>query len=305
MDALFADILRQCNLCPRSCKVNRLEGEIGYCGAPPKLKIYTYFPHKGEEPPISGENGSGIVFFSHCPLKCVYCQNYKFSHLGEGVEISIEELSTIFIKLQNLKCTNINLVTGTHFIPWIIESLNLASRKGLKLPIVWNSSGFENPQIIKLLKDYIDIYLVDLRYVSSHLSKIYSNFKDYFRYARDSITEMILQKPSLEFTPQGTLKKGVIIRILCLPGHIKEAEKILKEIQKLWGFEHIGISILTQYQPFYKAQYIESICRPLNNQEIKQINNLILKFPIINGWIQENRGECKFWGNNFKKAVKI
>ncbi len=292
-------LLENCQLCPRRCRVNRLEGHRGYCKAPAYPRVYNYFPHKGEEPPISGDRGSGIVFFSHCPLKCVYCQNYKFSHEGNGRNTNIQELSEIYLHLQSLGCHNINLVTGTHFIPWVIDSLKMARGEGLNIPVVWNTSGFEEPNILRFLEEYIDIYLTDFRYIEPQISRLYSNCEDYPYWALASLEEMLRQKNRLRFCGS-LLKEGVIVRLLVLPGRVGDLEKTLSLIHKNFGFNNLGISVLIQYHPFYRAGDFPQINRVLEDEEIERVYEILDRFPIERGWVQEDRGAGRFWGENFK-----
>lgn len=294
------EILKNCSLCPRNCNINRFT-EKGYCKAPVTPVIFSYFPHKGEEPPISGKKGSGTVFFSFCPLQCLYCQNYKFSHQGKGKEKSVEEIAEIFIELQGMGCHNINIVTGTHFIPWIREAIDIARKRELNIPIVWNTSGYENPWILELLKDYVDVYLVDFRYLRKETAQKYSNAPDYPDYAQESIKEMFRQKRTLEFSSDGTLKQGVIVRILALPGHIQEFKEIVTKVQEIVDMDNAGISIMTQYTPFFKACEMEPLNRPLNREELQEINEFIDKQDFSYGWIQKEGTLDKFAGEKFKE----
>lgn len=192
-------MLEQCTLCPHNCKVNRLNGEIGRCKCNDKIKIALVSLHKFEEPCISGENGSGTVFFSNCNLNCMFCQNYEISHLGKGYEVSIDELANVFLEQQKKGAHNINLVTPTMYVLQIIEALKIAREKGLKLPIIYNTSGYENIETIKMLKGYVDVYLPDLKYYSNDLCKKYSKVNNYFEYASKAIIEMYNQVGKPEF----------------------------------------------------------------------------------------------------------
>ena len=211
-------LLNECTLCPRNCTVNRNNNELGFCNMGSDLIVARAALHFWEEPIISGDNGSGTVFFSGCNLKCVFCQNYNISTNNFGKKISIERLSEIFLELQQKGANNINLVTPTHFVPQIIEALKIAKTKGLTIPIVYNSSGYENIETKKLLDGYIDIYLPDFKYFDNKYAIKYSKCSNYFKYASKSLEEMIKQVGTPKFDGKGTLIKGVIVRHMMLPG---------------------------------------------------------------------------------------
>ena len=220
------ELFNKCNICPRNCNVNRNNNELGYCHASNKIKIGGYHLHMWEEPIITGNNGSGTVFFSNCNLRCIYCQNYDISLNHNGKEITIERLSNIYLELQVLGASNINLVTPTHYIPLIRDSILLAKKKGLNIPMVYNTSGYEKVSSLKLLDGLIDIYMPDFKYFNNDLG-ILSNVKDYFEIVTLSLKEMYRQvgKPIIK---EGIMKKGIIVRHLVLPGHIDDSKKILK-----------------------------------------------------------------------------
>jgi len=294
------ELLKNCHLCPRNCNVDRFT-TTGYCEATAQVKVYSYFPHKGEEPPISGTKGSGTVFFSHCPLQCVYCQNYKFSHQGKGKLKDVEQLSDMFMELQDHGCHNINLVTGTQFLPWIREAIQISKRKGLTIPIVWNSSGYENWEVVELMKNYIDIYLVDFRYLTKESALKYSCAPNYPYYAQEAITEMYRQKSTLDIDSDGILKSGVIIRVLALPGHLQEFKNIILKIPEIVDIANTGISVMTQYKPVHKSSDFPEINRPLSQGEINEILDFVSHQDIPHGWVQEKRGLNKYTGENFKE----
>ena len=247
------ELLKSCEICPHKCKVNRLNGKIGRCKSNDKVKIALYSTHNFEEPCISGTNGSGTIFFSNCNLNCIYCQNYEISQLGIGKEFTIEELADIMIKQQEKNVENINLVTPTSFTVQIIEAIKIARKKGLKLPIVYNTNGYENIETIQMLEGFVDIYLPDLKYYYPKLGEKYSNVKNYFEITTKAIKEMIKQVGAPQFGENGLLKKGVIIRHLVLPNHIDNSKKVLK-----WIKENVDkkamVSIMAQYFPTYKAK---------------------------------------------------
>ena len=242
------DLLENCKLCPRNCGVNRINGKRGFCGAGDKIRVARAALHYWEEPCISGDIGSGTVFFSHCTLKCVFCQNYNISQCEWGKEITVERLAEIFIELQNKGALNINLVTPTHYVPQIIEAIVISRKNGLKLPIIYNSSGYEKVETIKLLKGYIDVYLPDMKYFDTKYSSKYSKAKDYFNYAKDAINEMVSQVGEVEFDEKGIIQKGVIIRHLMLPGLLFDSKKIIEHIHNIYG-NKVYISIMNQYTP--------------------------------------------------------
>lgn len=280
--------LNKCRLCPHNCEANRNDGEIGRCRANDKIKIALYSTHNFEEPCISGEKGSGTVFFSNCNLNCVFCQNYEISQLGKGKEISIEELSKIFIKQQENEVENINLVTPTSYVPQIIEAIKIARKKGLKIPIIYNTNGYENIETIKMLDGYIDVYLPDLKYAEEETAKKFSKVDDYFEISTKAIKEMIKQVGTPKLDENGMIKKGVMIRHLVLPNNIENSKKVLK-----WIVENlpkkIYISVMAQYFPTYKAKEIDEINRKLTKEEWKQIEDYIEELEIENGYVQELR----------------
>ncbi len=278
--------LESCEACPFKCKVNRLNGQIGKCKCNDKVKIDLYSLHYFEEPCISGKEGSGTVFFSNCNLNCIYCQNYQISQEGKGYEITTEELANIFLKQQANGANNINLVTPTMYVYQIIEAIKIAKSKGLELPIIYNTNGYENVETIRELKGYVDIYLPDLKYYSDKLAIKYSKAPNYFNIATKAILEMINQVGVPEFDSNGIMKKGVIIRHLVLPGHIQNSKHILK-----WLKENVDkkayVSVMAQYFPTYKAKDDIYINRKLSNKEYREIENYLYTLDIENGYIQE------------------
>ena len=252
MDYLFD----KCMLCPRCCMVNRNRGELGFCKSSNKIKIAKAYLHMWEEPPITGKNGSGTIFFSNCNLRCMYCQNYYISEEGNGVEISIERFIEVCLDLQSRGATNINLVTPTHYLPLIIEGLKIAKNNGLKIPIVYNSSGYERREIIELLDDVIDVYLPDFKYYDDEYAYKYSKCKDYFKYASESLEEMVKQKGKCVFDKEKNIVSGVIVRHLIIPGREEDSKKILNYLHKKYK-NKIYISIMNQYTPVRKCKYDE------------------------------------------------
>lgn len=278
--------LKKCELCPFKCKVNRLEGQIGKCRSTDKLKIALYSLHYYEEPCISGESGSGTVFFSNCNLSCIYCQNYKISQEEKGKEISIKELADIFLKQQEAGANNINLVTPTMYVYHIIEAIKLAKSKGLQLPIVYNTNGYENVETIQELEGYIDIYLPDLKYFYDDLAIKYSGAKKYFKIATSAILKMIEQVGKPQFDENGLIKKGTIIRHLVLPGHLQNSKHILKWLKDNVD-EKAYISVMAQYFPTYRAKEDKYLNRKLTNKEYNEIENYLYTLNLKNGYIQD------------------
>ena len=279
-------MLDKCTICPHNCKVNRLIGNKGRCKCDDKIKVALASLHMFEEPCISGTNGSGTVFFSNCNLNCIYCQNYEISQLGKGKEVSIKELAGIFIQQQEKGAHNINLVTPTMYVYQIIDAIKIAKENGLKIPIIYNSNGFENVETIKLLNGYIDVYLPDLKYYTNELSKKYSNVDNYFEYSTKAIQEMYKQVGNAAFNKDGLITKGVIIRHLVLPNHIQNTKNILKWISNNMP-KDIYVSIMAQYFPTYKAKEDNLINRKLTNKEYKEVVNYLYSLDLKNGYIQE------------------
>lgn len=278
--------LEKCYICPHKCSANRKEGYKGICNANYNIKVALFSLHKFEEPCISGKNGSGTVFFSNCNLKCIYCQNYKISQEGKGKEITIEELAKKFIYLQTKGAHNINLVTPTMYTYHIIEAIKIARNKGLKIPIIYNTNGYENIENIKRLNGYIDVYLPDLKYYDNEIAFKYSKVKDYFKIATEAIKEMYNQVGPPKFDKTGMIVKGLIIRHLILPNNIENSKKILKWINKNID-KGVYISLMAQYFPTYKAAESKDINRKLTSEEYKDIENFLFSLDIENGYIQD------------------
>ena len=237
-----------CMLCPRMCGVDRESGEKGYCGMDGKLRAARAALHMWEEPCISGTRGSGAVFFSGCSLRCIFCQNYEIAQGNCAREISGDRLSEIFLELQEKGAANINLVTGEHFVPGILEGLTLAKEQGLTLPVVYNSRGYEKPETIRLLKGSVDIWLPDFKYWDDELGLRFSGVPDYRERAMKAIDEMVCQTGACVFDEEGYLRKGVVVRHLLLPGHVKNSREVLRYLHDTYG-NLIYISIMSQYTP--------------------------------------------------------
>lgn len=280
------EYLEKCEICPHKCKINRLKGNLGRCKSKDTVKVALASIHNYEEPCISGENGSGTVFFSNCNMNCVYCQNYEISQQGLGKEITIERLAEIFIEQQQKGVENINLVTPTSYVLQIIEAIKIARNKGLKIPIVYNTNGYENVETIKLLDGFIDIYLPDLKYSDNTLAKQFSGIENYFETATEAIKEMQRQVGKSTFDDKGIMRKGIIIRHLILPNNIENSKKVLKWIEQNMPSD-ILVSVMAQYFPTYRAKEIQKLNRKITEEEYNEIEQYLYNLNLNNGYIQE------------------
>ena len=275
-----------CLLCPRKCGINRSTGQTGVCGVSAKIRVARAALHYWEEPCISGEKGSGAVFFSGCSLHCVFCQNREISDGKTGKVISKERLSDIFLELKAKGANNINLVTPGQYIPDIVWAVNDARRRGMKLPIVYNTSGYENVTELKLLEGIVDVYLPDFKYMDSALSAKYSRAKDYPSVAKQAISEMVRQQPRVVIDDAtGLIQKGVIVRQLLLPGHVNDAKAILKYLHDTYQ-DSIYISMMSQFTPIALKDYPE-INRTVTGREYERLIDYAIKIGITNAFIQE------------------
>lgn len=290
------EILENCMLCPRMCGVNRYK-TIGLCGASYMLKVAYYSLHQWEEPIISGNNGSGTIFFSNCNLKCLFCQNKKISSLGYGKEISNDRLEEICLELQGKGADNVNLVTPTHYVPQIVSVLHKIKDKSLKIPVVYNTSSYENVETIKLLNGLVDIYLADLKYFDDKLGLNYSHCKNYFEIASKAIYEMFQQvgKPIIK---NNMMKKGLIVRILILPGHIDDAKKIINYLYKKYK-DDIYISIMNQYTPMGKYEKYPNLSRKVTEDEYNEVINYACDLGITKAFIQDGDTALESFIPNF------
>lgn len=280
------DMLSSCGLCPRSCGVDRLAGEIGFCGAGMHVAIARAALHYWEEPCISGTHGSGTVFFTHCNLKCVYCQNFEISHGGVGREIDIDSLVKVFFDLQEQGAHNINLVTPTHYIPQVAEALRLAKDRGLWIPVVYNSSAYETVEALKALEGLVDVYLPDLKYSSAEAGQKYSHAADYFSAATGAILEMFRQVGVPVFDDDGIVQRGLIVRHLVLPGRVEESKGVLEWIASNLPRD-VYVSIMSQYIPAGTAKLHPEINRRITRREYDEVVDFAIELGIENGFIQE------------------
>jgi putative pyruvate formate lyase activating enzyme len=293
-------MLEHCTICPRKCGSNRLRGEKGFCRTGRLAVICSYFAHHGEEPPISGEHGSGTIFFSGCNLGCLYCQNYQFSQKDEGRPMEAQELADCMLSLQKEGCHNINLVTPTHVMPQILEALLLAVGDGLNIPIVYNTSGYELTETLKILEGIVDIYLPDMRYSREEPARLYSHAADYPHVNRAAIKEMHRQVGAAVFDNEGIIRNGMIIRHLVLPQDTSGTEEILRFIAEEISPETY-ISFMSQYFPAYLASHHPPLDRRLHLEEFEQAVAYLKKFGLDNGWIQESGGLQRFAGIHIKR----
>jgi putative pyruvate formate lyase activating enzyme len=266
-----------CELCPRRCKVNRYRGERGFCGAPGHLVISSIFPHHGEEPPLSGTGGSGTVFFTFCTLKCVFCQNFQLSHLAEGVPHSFPELAERMLALQAMGCHNVNLVTPTHFLPWILRALKEAARRGLTLPIVYNCGGYELTSVMSLLEGIVDIYLPDMKYGSNAQAKRYSGAPDYVEINRAAIREMFRQTGQLRTDKNGIAFRGLCIRHLVLPEGGAGTEDIFNFLSSTFDPHDLYLSLMAQFRPLYRAGEFPEINRLVTTEEYEPLRQKFIE----------------------------
>ena len=275
-----------CLLCPRKCGINRSTGQTGVCGVSSEIKVARAALHYWEEPCISGKKGSGAVFFSGCSLHCVFCQNREISDGKAGKVISKERLSDIFMELAVKGANNINLVTPGQYIPDIVWAVNNAKSRGMKLPIIYNTSGYENVTELKLLEGIVDVYLPDFKYMDSTLSAMYSRAKDYPSVAKQALSEMVRQQPDVVIDDAtGLIQKGVIVRQLLLPGHVNDAKAVLKYLYDTYH-DHVYISMMSQFTPIALKDYPE-INRTVTRREYERLVDYALKIGITNAFIQE------------------
>lgn len=275
-----------CLLCPRKCGINRSTGQTGVCGVSSEIKVARAALHYWEEPCISGKRGSGAVFFSGCSLHCVFCQNREISDGKAGKVISKERLSDIFMELADKGANNINLVTPGQYIPDIVWAVNDAKSRGMKLPIIYNTSGYENVTELKLLEGIVDVYLPDFKYMDSTLSARYSRAKDYPSVAKQALSEMVRQQPDVVIDDAtGLIQKGVIVRQLLLPGHVNDAKAVLKYLYDTYH-DHVYISMMSQFTPIALEDYPE-INRTVTRREYERLVDYALEIGITNAFIQE------------------
>ena len=278
--------LSDCTICPRTCHVNRLAGETGYCRTGADIVLARAALHMWEEPCISGERGSGTVFFSGCSLGCVYCQNEKIAKNHIGKEVTIDRLVEIFYELREQGAANINLVTPTHMLHAVIRSIQTAKRQGFDLPFVYNCGGYEKPESIRLLAGLVDVYLTDFKYYDNALAIRYSNAPDYFTYASESLKEMVRQTGNAVFNEEGMMTKGVIVRHLILPGCIEDSKQIVKYLYDIYK-DQIYISLMNQYTPLPHVVAFPEINKKVTEAEYDEVVDYAIDLGVEKGFIQE------------------
>ena len=281
-----------CTLCPRACHADRTEGQKGRCHVDAQIRVARAALHMWEEPCLSGRSGSGAVFFSGCALGCIFCQNREIASGKAGLVISEARLAEIFLELQEKGANNINLVTAGHYVPQVVRALACAKSQGLRIPIVYNSSGYEKAETLRQLKGLIDIYLPDLKYLTPELAAAYSHAPDYPQYAMEAIAEMVRQQPQAEFMPEDRteaspiMRRGVIVRHLLLPGHVREAKKVVGYLHETYG-DQIYISMMNQYTPMSEKFVDPNLNRRVTKREYERLLDYAAEIGVENGFYQE------------------
>jgi putative pyruvate formate lyase activating enzyme len=261
-------LLSPCTLCPRQCRVDRAGDEKGYCGTGGKAVVASFAPHFGEEPPLVGDRGSGTLFFSHCNLKCLFCQNYEISIEGRGQAMEAEEIASIMIYLQNMGCCNINLVTPSHVVPQILKALDIAAGLGLRLPLVYNSSGYDRVETLKILRGVVDIYMPDFKFWETEAAGRYCQAKDYPDIARKAVLEMQAQVGDLLLDEGGLALSGLLVRHLVMPGRISDTGRILNFLKEKVS-PHTHVNLMSQYRPMGEAKKFKELSLPLSSEEFR------------------------------------
>ena len=266
-------LLENCHVCPRCCNVNRLNGELGKCHTPSETIVSSYGPHFGEETPLVGRHGSGTIFFANCNLRCVFCQNYSISQLGEGEQVSKEELAHMMLSLQDQGCHNINLVSPTHVVPQILEALELAIESGLRLPLVYNSGGYDSVETLKILDGIIDIYMPDMKYSDEKIAKELSGIENYPSINKAAVKEMHRQTGDLEIDEDGIARRGLLVRHLVLPNGLAGTKEVVDFLSEEIS-PHTYVNIMSQYHPCYKAFQVPALSRRITGEEFQQATEL-------------------------------
>lgn len=280
-------MLTDCTLCPRECHVNRMEGKRGYCKETATLAVARAALHMWEETCISGESGSGTVFFCGCNMGCIFCQNHNISGAKAGKEITVDRLAQIFLELQEQGACNINLVTPTHYVPQIVEALDLSRKRGLALPVVYNTSGYEKAETLRMLRGSVDIYLPDFKYMDEELAKECSDASDYPAYAKQALAEMYRQTGGFKIDGQtGMMRSGVIVRHLVLPGHVKDSREVIRYLYETYK-DQILISIMNQYTPMPRVSGHPLLGRKVTRREYERVVDYALEIGVECGYIQE------------------
>ena len=279
-------ILKACRLCPRRCGVDRTRDERGFCRSGLFPMVSSYNVHHGEEPPISGDRGSGTIFLTHCNLHCVFCQNYPISQLGVGREKSVKALGQMMLDLEKRGCHNINWVTPTHFVPQILDALCFAVEKGFRLPLVYNTNGYDSLETLELLEGIVDIYLPDMKYADESTARAYSQAPNYPTVNAASIREMYRQTGRGRYAPDGTMERGLIIRHLLLPNGLAGTENIARFVAETLSGQ-CPVSLMTQYFPAYRAKSFPQLRRRLYHREFEEALEILDQYRLAGGWVQE------------------
>lgn len=286
MNTLTEKQMRFCTLCPRSCGVNRLDGQFGFCREDARIFVARAALHMWEEPCISGEEGSGAVFFSGCNLGCIFCQNREISGGRAGKEITVSRLAEIFLELQEKRANNINLVTAAHYVPQTAEALALAKSQGLRIPVVYNSSGYEKAEALKMLEDLVDIYLPDFKYMDEKIAEEYAHAADYPEIAKEAIREMVRQIRTPVFDERGIMQRGVIVRHLMLPGHLADSKRIIRYLYETYG-DTVFLSMMNQYTPMEHLKKHPRLGRKIRKKEYESLLDYAIDLGVENGFFQE------------------
>jgi putative pyruvate formate lyase activating enzyme len=295
-------LAENCQLCPRRCGVKRLEGETGVCQAKNSLRISSFIRHRGEEPVLSGSNGSGTVFFSHCGFRCKFCQNWQISFEGEGRDTSVEQFARGMLALQRSGVHNINWVTPSHYLPWLLSGLKIAADQGLTIPLVYNCSGYESLDALELLDGVVDIFLPDAKYADSELASALSSAQDYPEVNRAALAEMFRQVGDLETDGKGIARKGLIVRHLIIPGESQNTRMVLDMLKKTIGTS-VAISLMGQYFPTERVQNTQ-YDRTLTPSEYQEAADYMFSLGFENGWVQEELGVVELHRPDFRKEKK-
>ena len=286
MNPSTESFMKECRVCPRNCSADRLSDQKGFCRVGAEIILARAALHMWEEPCISGKEGSGAVFFSGCSLGCKFCQNGQISRGQTGKKVTVDRLADIFLELQQQKANNLNLVTAGHFLPQVAEAIEKSRNRGLQIPVVYNSSGYEKSEMLKLLEGLVDVYLPDFKYMDPELAEKYSYARDYPEVAKEALKEMVRQTGTPEFDRQGIMKKGVIVRHLLLPGHVKDSRRVLEYLLSTYGKE-IYISLMNQYTPMPAMKDDPRLSRKVTDREYQRLIDYGLQLGLENGFIQE------------------
>ncbi len=286
MNIFTENQMRACTLCPRACGVDRLNGQLGFCREDARVFVARAALHMWEEPCISGEEGSGTVFFSGCNLGCIFCQNWEISGGRAGKEVTVSRLAELFLELQEKRANNINLVTAAHYVPQTAEALMLAKAQGLHIPVVYNSSGYEKAETLKMMEHLVDIYLPDFKYMDEKIAAEYAHAADYPEKAKEAIREMVRQTGEAVFDERGMMQRGVIVRHLMLPGHLADSKRIIRYLYELYG-DTVFLSMMNQYTPMEHLRDHPRLGRKIRKKEYEALLDYAIELGVENGFFQE------------------